>query len=232
MAGMLRRPTRTNSNNLSSVTSRISETWAGIRTDLIRRAWDRVVRGGAIGPKGPRGRRFGSFGEGSAICFPNPALYNEHAMHIGAGTIIGPNCSISVGMLPGQPLLHDRILVIGDRNIIGRGSSIVAHYSIEIGNGVFTGPNIYITDQNHTFEDLDEPIGRQPTREGPVKIGDGCWIGTGAVILPGVELGKHVVVGANSVVTKSVPEYSLVAGAPAKIIRQHRAGEGWVRVDT
>ena len=204
--------------------------WASRRTDLVRSAWSWLSAVGTIDPDSRRGRRFGTFGEGAAICFPNPALYNEHAMHIGAGTMIGPGCSLSVGMLPGQPLLHDRILVIGTRCIIGRGSSIVAHYSIEIGDGVFTGPNIYITDQNHTFADRELEIGRQATTEGPVKIGDGCWLGTGAVILPGVELGRHVVVGANAVVTKSVPDYSVVVGVPARVVRQYKEGEGWVRV--
>lgn len=218
-------------NSLSPVTSKFTQRAAGIRTHFVRDWWERVSKVGAIGPNSSRARRFGTFGEGALICFPNPALYNEHAMHIGAGTMIGPYCSLSVGMLPGQPLLHDRILVIGERSVIGRGSSIVAHYSVEIGNGVFTGPNIYITDQNHTFDDLTMEIGRQPTKEGSVKIGDGCWIGTGAVILPGVELGRNVVVGANAVVSKSVPDYSLVAGVPAKVIRQYRPNEGWVRVD-
>ena len=210
---------------------RLRSAWAGKRTDLVRRVWERMVRAGTIGPDGIRGKRFGSFGTGSAICFPNPALYNEQAMHIGEHTIVGPYTSLSVGMLPGQPLLHDRILTIGDRCLIGRGSSIVAHYSVTIENDVFTGPNVYITDQNHSFADLDIPIGLQSTTEGPVRIGEGSWLGTGVVILPGVELGRHVVVAANAVVTASVPDFSLVGGVPARIIRKYDPERGWVRVE-
>ena len=74
-----------------------------------------------------------------------------------------------------------RVLRIGDRCVIGRGSHIVAHHSIEIGDDVFTGPYVYITDQNHSYADPDVPVGRQWPVNSSVRIGAGTWLGTGAV---------------------------------------------------
>lgn len=186
--------------------------------DLILRAWELLQNKGAIGPKSRRARRFGSFGHNTILCFPPQALYNEHAIHIGAGTAIGPLCSLSVGMAPGQELLSDRMLIIGDNCLIGRGCSIAAHFEIEIGDGVFFGPNVFVTDQNHDNARTDIPIGKQSRPELPVKIGDNSWLGTGVVVTPGVTIGKRVMVGANSVVTRDLPDDCVAAGAPARPI--------------
>lgn len=197
----------------------------------VQRTWEWVARRGAIGPNSARGRRFGAFGANSALCFPPIALFNEHYIHVGCGTIIGPYCSLSVGMNPGQVMVSDPVIRIGDRCVIGRGSSIVGHLSITIGDDVFTGPNVYITDQNHRYDDLDVPIGRQIPTERPVVIGPGSWLGTGAVILPGVTIGRNVVIGAGAVVTRDVSDHSVVVGNPARVVRRHEPGVGWTRVE-
>ena len=67
--------------------------------------------------------------------------------------------------------------------------------------------------------------------EQPVRIGSGSWLGHGVVVLPGVTIGEHVTVAAGSVVTKDVPDRCVVAGSPARIVRRHHEGEGWVRPD-
>jgi acetyltransferase-like isoleucine patch superfamily enzyme len=90
---------------------------------------------------------------------------------------------------------------------------------------------VYITDQNHGYEDVTRPISQQSQPELPVVIGDGSWLGHGAVVLPGVTIGKHVVIGANSVVTKDIPDFSVAVGSPAKVIRQYDETHGWVNVD-
>ena len=77
-----------------------------------------------------------------------------------------------------------------------------------------------ITDQNHGYEDLDLPISKQVMPERPVSIGDGAWLGHGTVVLPGAVVGRHVVVGANSVVTGELPDNCVAAGVPAKVIKQ------------
>lgn len=184
-----------------------------------------VFQAGAIGADTPRGRRFGRFGENSIICFPTNTLYNEHYIHVGSGTMIGPHCTLSAGMMPGQICITDPVVSIGDRCLIGKGSAVVGHFSITIGNDVWTGHNVYITDQNHGYEDVARPIGTQSMPEKPVTIGDGSWIGYGSVVLPGASIGDHVVIGANSVVTGDIPSYSVAVGSPAKVIRRYVDGE-------
>ena len=188
--------------------------------EVIHRARDTAVQWAAIGPDTVRGRRFGAFGAGSAICFPTTTIMNERYIRIGSGTMIGPNVALSAGMVPGQRCISDTVVSIGDRCLIGRGSGIVGHLSIEIGDDVWTGHYVYITDQNHGYDDPDQPISRQVQSERPVSIGSGSWIGHGSVILPGATIGRNVVIGANSVVTGAIPDHSIAVGAPARVIRR------------
>jgi len=118
------------------------------------------------------------------------------------------------------------VLAIGDRCVIGRGSHIVAHESITIEDDVWTGPYVYVTDQNHGYEDPGTPIGNQFPVNRPVRIGAGSWVGAGAIILPGANIGRNVVVAAGSVVRGKVPDRCVVAGVPAKIVREHTKA-GW-----
>ena len=134
--------------------------------------------------------------------------------------MIGPHVTLSAGMVPGQACLTDPVVRIGDRCLIGRGSGIVGHLSIEIGDDVWTGHHVYITDQNHGYDDLDLPISRQAMPERPVRIGDGSWLGHGTVVLPGATIGRHVVIGANSVVRGEIPAYCVAAGNPARVVKQ------------
>ena len=162
----------------------------------------------------------------SVICFPANTLFNEAYIHIGDGTMFGPQITLSAGMIPGQECVTNPVVKIGDRCLIGKGSGIVGHLSIEIGNDVWTGHHVYITDQNHGYEDLSEPISRQAMPERPVSIGDGSWLGHGTVVLPGAQIGRHVVVGANSVVTGVLPDNCVAVGSPAKVVRYHD-GDVW-----
>lgn len=162
--------------------------------------------------------------------WPVTTIFNEKYIHIGEHTMIGPHVALSAGMVPGQECLTERVVTIGDRCLIGRGSGIVGHFSVEIGNDVWTGHNVYITDQNHGYEDVSRPISQQTQPERAVRIGDGSWLGFGSVVLPGVTIGRHVVVGANSVVTSDIPDFCVAVGAPARVIRRHD-GHSWVAVD-
>lgn len=187
--------------------------------DLAFTAYEWFSKKAAIHGNSRRGARFGSFGDGSVICFPPAALYGESAIRIGDGSLIGPYVSLSAGMAPGQELISDAIVSIGDRCLIGRQSSIVGHLSITIEDDVFFGPNVYVTDQNHAVGQLDLPIGKQSEPEQPVVIGEGSWLGTNAVVLPGVTIGRHVAVGAGSVVTSDLPDNAIAAGVPARVLR-------------
>jgi acetyltransferase-like isoleucine patch superfamily enzyme len=185
---------------------------------------------GSIGPNDRAGRRFGRFGEGSIICFPTNTVFNERYIHIGEGTMIGPQVTLSAGMIPGQKCVTDPVVRIGDRCLIGKGCGIVGHFSIDIGDDVWTGQNVYITDQNHGYDDVTRPISQQTQPERAVSVGAGSWIGYGAVILPGARIGAHVTIGANSVVTGEIPDRSVAVGSPARVIRRHVDGEGWIAV--
>jgi serine acetyltransferase len=200
-----------------------------LRWRLAHWGWDAFQRAGVVTADTPAGRRFAAFGPGSMAAFPPGSVFGEGSIAIGADTLIGALVSLSAGLVPGQDLGPAPVLRIGDRCVIGRGSHIVAHQSLVIGDDVFTGPYVYITDQNHSYEDLDEPIGRQMPHNAAVQIGSGSWLGAGAVVLPGACIGCHVVVAAGSVVRGTVPDRCVVAGVPARVVRQYAAGEGWTR---
>ena len=192
-------------------------------------AWEGACELGAIGPDDGRGRRFGHLGPGACLMFPHGAVYNEHLIHIGADTIVGPEVSISAGMAPGQQMPTDPVVSIGSRCLIGRGSHVVGHWEIVLGDDIQTGPYVYITDQNHSYADPDQPVGRQWPVEAAVRIGSGSWLGANAVILPGADIGEHVVVAAGAVVRGTVPSRCVVAGVPARVVRHWSEERGaWV----
>ena len=187
--------------------------------EVVQSTWAAAIELGAIGPHSRRARRFGRFGDGSVICFPPNALFNEQYISIGEGTMFGPEITLSAGMVPGQQMVSDTVITVGDRCLFGKGSGIVGHLEIVIGDDVWTGHHVYITDQNHGYADLDLPISRQVMPERPVSIGSGSWLGHGTVVLPGAKIGRHVVVGANSVVTGELPDNCVAAGTPARVIK-------------
>jgi acetyltransferase-like isoleucine patch superfamily enzyme len=124
----------------------------------------------------------------------------------------------------------DARISIGEGCVFGYNNHITAVGRLSIGNNVLTANNVYISDNLHEYEDVTRPIMQQAVRfKGTVEIGDGCWIGENACII-GVRIGKNCVVGANAVVTKDVPDYSVVAGIPAKVIRHYDTASGkWIR---
>ena len=195
--------------------------------DFLAECWQRWRLKPSIGSGSKRARAFGKFGPGSLILFPVTTIFNEKYIHIGSETMIGEHVALSAGMMPGQVCLTDPVVRIGDRCLIGRGSGIVGHLSIDIGNDVWTGHHVYITDQSHGYEDVSLPISLQSQPESPVVIGDGSWLGHGVVVLPGAKIGKHVAVGANSVVTGELPDFCVAVGAPARVIRQYTPESGW-----
>lgn len=113
---------------------------------------------------------------------------------------------------------------IGQSGYFGAYNHITCINKIRIGDNILTGKWVTITDNNHgdtTLEMLEcPPLHRKLTTNGEVNIGDNVWIGDKVTILSGVTIGNSVVVAANSVVTKDVPAYSVVAGNPAKIIKK------------
>ena len=110
-------------------------------------------------------------------------------------------------------------VVIGNRTRIGIGNTVIG--PVQIGNDVNFAQNVTITGLNHNFQDVTIAISDQGISTHPVTIDDDVWIGANTVILPGINIGKHSVVAAGSIVTRSVPSYSICAGNPAKVIKQY-----------
>ncbi len=112
-------------------------------------------------------------------------------------------------------------LTIGSGTGIEQGVHIVCHNRVAIGSDVSITARCAIADITHPFDrNLDERIGSQILDEDSyVEIGDGAFIGYGSVILPNVRIGKRAVIGANSVVTRDVPDYAVAAGIPARVLR-------------
>src|SRR6266542_742461 len=110
---------------------------------VVHRAWRTAQQAGAITAATPAGRRFAALGPGSVIAFPTGALFGEGWIEVGDGTLVGAEVSLSAGMVPGHQLGDSPVLRLGNHCVIGRGSHIIAHHSIVIGDDVFTGPYVY-----------------------------------------------------------------------------------------
>jgi acetyltransferase-like isoleucine patch superfamily enzyme len=122
-------------------------------------------------------------------------------------------------------------LEIGEGCVFGYNNHITAVEHVRIGNHVLTANNVYISDNVHSFDDPTRPIMHQPIIvKGRVEIGDGCWLGENVAVI-GARIGKNCVIGANAVVTKDIPDFSVAVGIPAKVIRHYDPRlESWINV--
>jgi len=110
---------------------------------------------------------------------------------------------------------------IGDNSQIGEKSFIGAY--TKIGKDVIMAPEVLIWSFAHSFDRTDIPINQQGNTDiNPVTIGDDVWIGQRVIVMPGIKIGSHAIIGAGSIVTKNIPEWAIVAGIPAKIIRMRK----------
>ena len=109
-------------------------------------------------------------------------------------------------------------LVIGENSGIGEYSKIMP--GVIIGDNVMMGPKCFFCTRNHEYTRTDIPMIQQGFQEQrPIKIGNDVWIGQNVIILPGVTVGNGCIIGAGAVVTKNVPDYAIVGGNPAKILK-------------
>jgi acetyltransferase-like isoleucine patch superfamily enzyme len=122
-------------------------------------------------------------------------------------------------------------LTIGEGSSIGESNHIAAVRRVTIGRRVLTAKGVYISDNLHGYDDVRLPIMDQPVRfKNPVTIGDGAWIGENACVI-GASVGKNAVIGANAVVTRDVPDFSVAVGVPARVIKRYHPGaQRWERV--
>jgi acetyltransferase-like isoleucine patch superfamily enzyme len=123
-------------------------------------------------------------------------------------------------------------LTIGDGTYIGRFSHIYATSKIEIGKKVLMADKVYLSDNLHSYENISLPVIDQPIQQtNPVSIGDGAWLGENVCVI-GASVGKNSVIGANSVVTKDIPDYCIAVGAPAIIIKRYNFNtKQWCKTD-
>jgi acetyltransferase-like isoleucine patch superfamily enzyme len=155
-------------------------------------------------------------------------------VHIGAGSVIKANTETSrVMQLADNSHVEQRFdakITFGHRVSATSGLHLIAYRSITIEDDVMIASNVYISDGTHGITRMDLPYKYQGIVDiKPITLKRGCWIGRNVVIMPGVTVGEMAIVGANSVVTKSIPARTIAVGTPAKVIKvwSDEAGD-WV----
>lgn len=157
------------------------------------------------------------------VSLTNPySIKGEKCISLGKNFWAGPGLNLEAyEQYQGEK--YSPIIKIGDNFSIGFGGHIAAINSIIIGNDVLCGSKVFIGDHSHgviTKEELGKkPLERSLYSKAGIKIKDNVWIGDGVCILAGVTIGTGVIIGSNAVVTKDIPDYSVAAGIPAKVIK-------------
>jgi acetyltransferase-like isoleucine patch superfamily enzyme len=169
-------------------------------------------------------------GDGSTIG-QDPEVYSPERIHIGKGVRIGRRIRLQAITGHNQQSFTSSI-TIGDGTSIENNCTLTANHSITLGRNVMVAGNVFISDHEHQYQDPNQPIQAQDlTTNGKVTIGDGTHLGQNVCIFGNVTIGEHCVIGANSVVTKDIPAFSVAAGSPARVVRRYDAKEKeWIRV--
>lgn len=171
--------------------------------------------------------QFTHFGKNSMIYSP-ASIVVDGQLSIGDNTTILRNSRIeNYNRLKNNPHIS-----IGNRCYIGHYFSILNASAVTIGDDVLIASYVLISSENHGIDPESAiPYMDQPLVSKPVSIGDGCWIGEKVCILSGVTIGRKCIIGAGSLVTKSIPDYSIAVGNPAKVIKQYNfETHNWERV--
>ncbi len=138
-----------------------------------------------------------------------------HALELASGSIIEDNCLIN-------NVMGD--VRVGESSLIGFGSVIIG--PVNVGRDVLLAQYVVVSALNHEYDSIDLPIRLQGVNVKLIEIGAGSWIGAKAILLPGVRIGRNSVVAAGATVTKDVPDYCLVVGNPARIVRRYDPSTG------
>jgi acetyltransferase-like isoleucine patch superfamily enzyme len=170
---------------------------------------------------------FGSFGSRSRL-FKPMLLANPGFIRIGHDVSIRQGARIEVILSDNRRI---PTMQIGNHVNIEQNVHLVCHSRLMIGNNVSITGNCAIVDVTHPYADVHDPMkigSRILDEDSSVEIGDGSFLGFGSAVLPNVRIGKYCVIGAHSVVTRDVPDYSVVAGNPAKVLRRYNTiSEQW-----
>jgi acetyltransferase-like isoleucine patch superfamily enzyme len=146
----------------------------------------------------------------------NTAMRLNTSMHSCLIKKAGKNMRIKAGTVIDAP----EELTVGDNFNIGEFSFISAIGGLTIGKNVIIGHHVSIITSNHRFGSTKIPICQQGVASSPIRIEDDVWIGSGVRVLAGVKIGRGSIIGANAVVTKDIPSYSIAVGIPAKVIKK------------
>ena len=139
--------------------------------------------------------------------------FRSGRLELGAHVLLEPHVWITIA--------DGGRVTIGEGTFLNIGVMVACHESVTIGAHCMFANGCFVTDASHRFEDPDRPVPWQGfTTKGPTRIGDNVWCGANVVVTTGVTIGERSVIGANSVVTRDVPPYSMAAGAPAKVLRR------------
>lgn len=151
-------------------------------------------------------------------------------MKFGKNVVIQKDCWLNIAFRNPAP---GPMILIDEGTNIGRRCTLSAANKIVIGKFVLIAPNVFIADTHHEYQKLGIPIMHQgiTTHNDQVTIGDESWIGINTVIMGNVRIGKHCVIGANSVVNTDIPDYCVAVGNPSKIVKTFDVETGqWVKV--
>jgi acetyltransferase-like isoleucine patch superfamily enzyme len=118
---------------------------------------------------------------------------------------------------------HEGTLRVQDKVVFGRNDVVNCYLDVQIGAKSIIADMVYIADFDHVFDNAEQPIKDQGIAKSPVRIGSDVWLGTKATVVRGTRVGDGSVIGANAVVTRDLPEYSIAAGVPARVIRSRCA---------
>ena len=151
---------------------------------------------------------------------PYAHLLNMRCMDIGSMSSISRRTSL-LAFTEYRNVKYNPKISIGDNVYIGKGCTLSCCNYLAIEDGVTIGDNVYISDNMHGYEDINISIMEQPLKVASVVVGCRAWVGYGSFIAHDVNIGEHAIIGAGSVVKKSVPPFTVVAGSPAKIIKRY-----------
>ncbi len=162
---------------------------------------------------------FGDFHRTSYMARPL-RLVHPHYIHVGPDvSILGLARMECIRFANGQACQGE--IWIGRGTSLEQGCHLIAGDKLQIGEDVTISAYVYIADSGHGIQDISCDVMDQPLEIRHTQIGDGAFIGIGARVMPGVTIGKHAIVGANAVVSRDVPDYCMVAGVPARVIKQY-----------
>ena len=158
-------------------------------------------------------------------------LITPRCVSIGRNVYIEKNCRIE-GVCLYNNVPFDPSIVFEDNVSVQQNLHLTCANQIVVGKNTAIAANVSITDIHHPYEDINTPIEQQDIIVKPVIIGQDCKIYNNAVILPGVHIGKHCTIGANSVVTHDIPDYCVAVGAPARVIKRYnKKTQMWEKVE-